>query len=36
MKDIRKLKWKVLRFWEHDIKKSPKKSVGKIINILTK
>jgi DNA mismatch endonuclease (patch repair protein) len=35
-KELKKLGWKVLRFWESDIKKNPKKIVEKIINIKNK
>ena len=31
MKDLRKMGWKTLRFWEHDVKKNHKKIVTRIL-----
>ncbi len=36
MKDLKKIGWQALRFWEHDIKKNPEKSVEKILKFLLK
>jgi len=34
MKDLKKMGWKTLRFWEHDIKKNPQKAVSRILKLL--
>ena len=31
---LRRLGWKVLRIWEHEIKKNPEKSINKIVKFL--
>lgn len=31
MKDLKKMRWKVLRFWEHELKKSPNIAIRKIM-----
>lgn len=35
-RDLRKLGWKVLRFWEHEVKKKPDRAIGKIRKFLEK
>jgi DNA mismatch endonuclease (patch repair protein) len=34
MKDLKKMGWNALRFWEHDIKKDSVKCVLRIVNLL--
>jgi len=33
-RDLKKLGWTVLRFWEHEVKKNPEKAIGKVMIIL--
>lgn len=33
---LRKIGWKVLRIWEHDIKENPSRAVNRVINFIKK
>ena len=35
-RELKKLGWKVIRIWEHDIKHNPEKSLRKILNAIEK
>lgn len=35
-KDLKKIGWKTIRLWEHELKKNPEKSVGKIVSFINK
>ena len=34
--ELRKQDWKVLRFWEHEVKKNPERAIEKILHLLKK